>query len=398
MKQTPMILDGGSGACLIQAGMPSGCCPEKWALDHPEVLTELQQNYVAAGSDVVCSFTFGGNAVKLASHGLADDCERINEALVKLSKDAVGPAALVAGDMGPTGLFPKPFGDADFDTLYSVFAQQAKALERAGADLIAIETMMSLTEVKAAVLAAKASTDLPVYASMTCGANGRTLTGCTPAAALVTLQANGADAFGLNCSVPPEGMLKLFPELVKLAKIPLTAKPNGEYPDEAGVRHSVSPEAFAADMKKLAELGVAVLGGCCGSTPEHISALSAAVCDVEVEPAKGEGEYLALERQVYELPSADELSACNIYEPMSLLDAVDAGEKIIRVKIASPSDAETLSDMLLYANAPVSVVASDVESALRAAGICPARFLLDPESALPSEDAARLTRRLFASL
>ena len=233
---------------------------------------------------------------------------------------------------------------------------------------------------------------------MTCGANGRTLTGCAPAAALVTLQANGADAFGLNCSVPPEGMLRLFPELVKLAKIPLTAKPNGEYPDEAGVRHSVSPEAFAADMKKLAELGVAVLGGCCGSTPEHISALSAAVCDVEVEPAKGEGEYLALERQIYALPAADELSACNIYEPMALLDAVDSGEKIIRVKIGSPMDAETLSDMLLYANAPVSLVASDTESALRAAGICPARFLLDPESALPSEDAARLTRRLFASI
>ena len=145
MKQTPMILDGGSGACLIQAGMPAGVCPEKWALDNPQALTELQQSYVAAGSDVVYSFTFGGNAVKLASHGLADDCERINEELVKLSKNAVGGAALVAGDIGPTGLLPKPFGDADFDTLYSVFAQQAKALERGGAALIVVETMMSHT-------------------------------------------------------------------------------------------------------------------------------------------------------------------------------------------------------------------------------------------------------------
>ena len=175
MKQTPMILDGGSGACLIQAGMPSGVCPEKWALEHPGVLTELQQNYAAAGSDVVYSFTFGGSAVKLASHGLSDECERMNEALVKLSKDAVGGAALVAGDIGPTGLLPKPFGDADFDTLYSVFAQQAKALENAGADLIAVETMMSLAEVKAAVLAAKASTDLPVYASMTCGSSSTSM-------------------------------------------------------------------------------------------------------------------------------------------------------------------------------------------------------------------------------
>ena len=398
MKQTPMILDGGSGACLIQAGMPAGVCPEKWALDNPAALTALQQNYVAAGSDAVYSFTFGGNAVKLAAHGLDGECERINEELVKLSKKAVGSAALVAGDMGPTGLLPKPFGDADFDTLYSVFAQQAKALERGGADFIAVETMMSLTEVKAAVLAAKASTDLPVYASITCGSNGRTLTGCTPASALVTLQANGADAFGLNCSLPPEQMQPLFPELVKLAKIPLTAKPNGEYPDSDGVRHSVAPEAFAADMKRLAELGVAALGGCCGSTPEHISALSAAVCDVEIEPAKGEGEYLALERQVYALPTADELSACGVYDATSLLDAVDADEKVIRVRIGSPSDAETLSDMLLYANAPVSVVASDVEAALRAAGVCPARFLLDPESSLSSEDAARLTRRLFASI
>lgn len=398
MKQTPMILDGGSGACLIQAGMPSGSCPEKWALDHPEVLTELQQNYVAAGSDVVYSFTFGGNAAKLASHGLADECERVNEALFKLSKDAVGGAALVAGDIGPTGMLPKPFGDADFDTLYSVFAQQAKALERAGADLIAVETMMSLTEVKAAVLAAKASTDLPVYASITCGSSGRTLSGCSPEAALVTLQANGADAFGLNCSLPPEGMLKLFPALVKLAKIPLTAKPNGEYPDDAGVRHSVSPEDFAADMKKAAELGVAVLGGCCGSTPEHISALSAAVCDVEIAPPRGEGEYLAIERQIYELPTAETLSACGIYSPMQIFDAVDAGEKVIRVKLDSPSDAESLSDMLIYANAPLSLVVSDVETALRAAGICPARFLLDPSGGLSAQDAAQLTRRLFAAL
>lgn len=398
MKQTPMILDGGSGACLIQAGMPSGCCPEKWALDHPEVLTELQQNYVAAGSDVVYSFTFGGSAVKLASHGLSDECERMNEALVKLSKDAVGGAALVAGDIGPTGLLPKPFGDADFDTLYSVFAQQAKALERAGADLIAIETMMSLTEVKAAVLAAKASTDLPVYASVTCGSKGRTLSGCSPAAALVTLQANGADAFGLNCSLPPEGMLGLFPDFVKLAKIPLTAKPNGEYPDEAGVHHSVSPEVFAADMKKLAELGVAALGGCCGSTPEHISALSAAVCETEIAPPRCETEYLAIERQVFPLPSADELSACGVYAPSQIFDAVDAGEKVIRVKLDSPSDAETLSDMLVYANAPLSLVVSDVETALRAAGICPARFLLDPSGGLSADHAAQLTRRLFAAV
>ena len=398
MKQTPMILDGGSGACLIQAGMPAGVCPEKWALDNPAALTRLQQNYVAAGSDAVYSFTFGGNAVKLAAHGLEGECERLNEELVKLSKNAVGSAALVGGDIGPTGLLPKPFGDADFDALYSVFAQQAKALERGGADFIAVETMMSLTEVKAAVLAAKASTDLPVYASITCGSNGRTLTGCTPSAALVTLQANGADAFGLNCSLPPEQMYALFPELIKLAKIPLTAKPNGEYPDSDGVRHSVAPEAFAADMKRLAELGVAAMGGCCGSTPEHISALSAAVCDVEIETAKGEGEYLALERQIYPLPSAEELAACGVYSAISLLDAVDAGEKIIRVRIDSPSDAETLSDMLLYANAPVSVVASDVESALRAAGICPARFLLDPSGTVSSQEAAQLTRRLFASI
>ena len=140
------------------------------------------------------------------------------------------------------------------------------------------------------------------------------------------------------------------------------------------------------------------MGGCCGSTPEHISALSAAVCDVEIETAKGEGEYLALERQIYPLPSAEELAACGVYSAMSLLDAVDAGEKIIRVRIDSPSDAETLSDMLLYANAPVSVVASDVEFALRAAGICPARFLLDPSGTVSSQEAAQLTRRLFASI
>lgn len=398
MIQTAMILDGGSGACLIKAGMPSGVCPEKWVLENPDALKALQQNYVAAGSDAVYSFTFGGNAVKLASHGLEKECEKMNEELAKLSKEAVGGAALVAGDIGPTGLLPKPFGTADFDTLYTVFAQQAKALERGGADYIAVETMMSLTEAKAAVIAAKAATELPVYASITCAANGRTLSGCTPAAALVTLQANGADAFGLNCSVPPEQMLPLFPDIIKYAKIPLTAKPNGEYPDEKGQRHEVSPDDFASDMKKLAQLGVSALGGCCGSTPEHISALSAAVCDVTVQPHFCADEYIALERAVYELPDAETLASCGIYAPSAMFDAVDANEKLIRVKLESPSDAETLSDMMVYANAPVSIVACDTEAALRAAGICPARFLLDPESTLSADDTKWLTSRLFAKI
>ncbi len=398
MQQTVMILDGGSGACLIRAGMPKGVCPEAWAAENPEALIDLQRSYVAAGSDAVCSFTFGANRVKLASHGLADKCEELNEKLASISKEAVGGMALVGGDIGPTGLLPKPFGDTDFDTFYTVFAEQAKALEKGGADYITVETMMSLTEVKAALLAAKSVTDLPVYVSITCGESGRTLSGCSPAAALVTLQANGADAFGLNCSLPPEKMLPLFEPLTKVTKIALTAKPNGEYPAPDGSRHFVDPDTFAEQMKKFADIGVLALGGCCGSEPEHISALSCLLFGAGVNPPYCKEEYLATEKEIYSVPDEATVKGCGIYTADAIFDAVDAEEAIIRVKIDSSADAEALFDMLVYANAPISLVASDTEAALRAAGICPARFLLDPESSIPQEDAEKLTRRLFAKV
>ncbi len=397
MQQTVMILDGGSGACLIRAGMPKGVCPEAWAAENPEALKELQRNYVAAGSDAICTFTFGANRAKLASHGLADKCAELNEKLAAISKEASGGIALVGGDIGPTGLLPKPFGDTDFDTFYTIFAEQAKALEKGGADYITIETMMSLTEAKAALLAAKAVTDLPVYVSMTCNENGRTLSGCSPAAALVTLQANGATAFGLNCSLPPDKMFPLFDPLLKVAKIPLTAKPNGEYPAPDGSRHFVDPDTFAEQMKDFADAGVVALGGCCGSEPEHISALSCLLFGAAVNPPYCAEEFLAIEKGIFTIPDEATVSACGIYTPDAIFDAVDAEESVIRVQIDSPADAETLFDMLVYANAPISIVASDVEAALRTAGICPARFLLDPASSIAEEDKLKLTRRLFAA-
>lgn len=393
-----MILDGGSGACLIRAGLPSGVCPELWALENPAPLRSLQHNYVAAGSDVVCSFTFGANRVKLAAHGLEARCAELNRSLVAVSREAVGSGTLIAGDIGPTGLLPQPFGDADFDMLFSVFSEQASALAEGGADYIAVETMMSLTEAKAALLAAKTVTELPVCVSITCGSNGRTLTGCTPSSALIVLQAAGADGFGLNCSLPPALMLPLFDPLPDIAKINLTAKPNGEYPDADGNRVFVSPDNFAAEMKKFVSLGVAAVGGCCGSEPEHIAALSDALAGVAVVPPRSDRQLLASERDVYALPDPDTLAACGIYSPDALLDAVDADESVIRLRISSDGDAQTLSQMLLYANAPVSLVVSETEPALRAAGICPARFLLDPESPLSASDRETLTHSLFASI
>lgn len=398
MQTTPMILDGGSGACLIKAGMPAGVCPEKWATENPQALIDLQREYITAGSDAVCTFTFGGNRVKLARHGLADECAAINTRLAKITRKAVGDEVLVAGDIGPTGLLPQPFGDTDFDTYYTVFAEQAKALEEGGVDYIAVETMMNLTEAKAALLAAKAVTELPVYVSMTCGENGRTLSGCKPEAALVVLQSAGADAVGLNCSVPPAKMRPLFEEMLKVTRVNLTAKPNGEYPDANGERHEVSPKEFAAEMKKIAEMGVAGIGGCCGSTPEHIAALSEELYGVGITVPHSNKEYVASEREVFELPDKETLLSCKIYDASGIMDAVDADEKVIRVRIGSAEDAQMLSDMLMYTRVPVSVVAGEMEPALRAAGICPARFILDPESGLNGNETAMLTNMLFAAV
>lgn len=299
-----VILDGATGTNLQNAGMPGNVCPEQWILEHPDVMLKLQRSYVECGTRILYTPTFTGNRIKLAEYGLQDQLVDINTRLVKLAKEAAGSRALVAGDMTMTGRQLYPLGDLQFEQLVDVYKEQAKALYEAGVDLFVIETMMSLQETRAAVIAIQETCDLSVMASLTFEADGRTLFGTDPETAVVVLQSLGVDAVGLNCSTGPTEMVEIVEKMHAYANIPILAKPNAGLPELEDGRtvYRTSPEEFAEAGKKLAEAGAAILGGCCGTTPAHIRALADAVRDCKRLPVRREARrVLASERRVVEI-------------------------------------------------------------------------------------------------
>ena len=273
-----ILLDGATGTQLALHGMPQGVCPELWCLENPRAITEIQQAYAAAGSRIVYAPTFGGNRIKLAEFGLEDRLVELNQALLAISRKAVGDDVLVFGDLAPTGMFVEPFGPLAFDEAVRVYAEQVKALADAGADGFVIETMMDIQEARAALLAVKETVGLPVMVSMTFDENGRTLTGSDPVSALITMQSMGADVFGCNCSTGPGQMVEVIRTLKPYATIPLLAKPNAGMPKlvDGHTVFDMSPEAFAGHVEAFVDAGVNVLGGCCGTSPDHIAACSRA--------------------------------------------------------------------------------------------------------------------------
>ncbi|MFA6715934.1 MAG: homocysteine S-methyltransferase family protein [Victivallaceae bacterium] len=271
-----VILDGATGTEFIKRGMPHGVSPELWALENITAVNEIHNGYIAAGSDIVYLPSFGGNRIKLAEFGLADRLAETNRSLTEKVKENVAGRALVFGDMAPTGLFVEPFGDLGFEDAVNIYKEQVKALLDGGADGFVIETMLDIQETRAAVLAVRESCDLPLIVSMTFEENTRTLTGNDPLSSLITLQAMGVDAFGCNCSTGPERMVKLIKSIKPYAKIPLLAKPNAGMPKLINGETVFDMDAaeFASYADSLVEAGANLIGGCCGTTPEHIKALA----------------------------------------------------------------------------------------------------------------------------
>lgn len=272
LKEKIMVLDGATGTLLQKRGMPLGVCPEQWVLEHPDKLIEIQREYIKAGSNVVYTFTFGGNGVKLGEYGLGDRVVEINRRMALLSREAAGTDAFVAGDLAPTGQFVKPFGDMPFEDAVNIYKEQVKGLLEGGVDFFVIETMMDIQEARAALLAVKESCDLPVCVSMTFNEDGRTLTGTDPVTALITLQSLGADAVGCNCSTGPGTMVEVIAAMKPYARVPLIAKPNAGLPKliEGKTVFDMSAEEFGGFVKAFADAGVNLLGGCCGTSPEYI--------------------------------------------------------------------------------------------------------------------------------
>ncbi len=276
LKSGILLLDGATGTQLQKAGMEAGVCPELWILKHPDVMLKLQQSYAAAGSQILYAPTFSANAVKLEEYGVKQELGRINQQLVQLTRRAAGSQCLVAGNLTMTGRALAPVGDLEFEALVDCYKEQVQAIVQAGADLFVVETMMSIQECRAAVLAVKECTDLPLFVTITLEEDGRTLYGTDPVTALIAMEALGVDAFGINCSCGPDRLLPVMQELSGYARIPLIAKPNAGLPRLVNGRtvFDMDQEAFALHMKALIEAGASVVGGCCGTDASYIARLA----------------------------------------------------------------------------------------------------------------------------
>ncbi|WP_337415133.1 homocysteine S-methyltransferase family protein [Waltera sp.] len=276
-KDHILYLDGATGSNLVKAGMPSGICPEQWILEHQDVMLQLQKDYVQAGTNILYAPTFTANRVKLAEYHLEKNMTSMIRDLVAISKKAAestpGHPVYVAGDLTMTGEQLKPMGKMELETLIDIYKEQILCLVDAGADLLVVETMMSLAETRAALIAAKEVCDLPVIATLTFEADGRTLFGTDAKTAAIVLESLGASAIGANCSTGPAQMENIISEMVSHTRIPVIAKPNAGLPflDENGTTcYNMEAEEFAEEMEVLVNAGATILGGCCGTTPEFI--------------------------------------------------------------------------------------------------------------------------------
>jgi len=311
--------------------------------------------------------TFGANREKLSRYGLADRTEELNTRLVELSREAC-PGLKIGGDLTSLGLFGPPAGDTDFESLYEIYREQASYLSKAGVDFFAIETITSLRDARAAMLACHEVSDRPCIVTMTVDEKGRTMDGTAAAAAAVVLESMGADAFGLNCSAGPEGLIPVLREIRKTTTLPLVCKPNAGLPRTEGGKtyFDLTPEELAGFVPTLSEIGVAVYGGCCGTTPEHIRALSGALKKVTRKERPDKTLPLAGRQALFERMRLPET-----YSPADELEdlVLDAEEdETVAVRIDSEDDLENLEEDFFLLRNPLALTASDgtlLEKALR---------------------------------
>jgi methionine synthase I (cobalamin-dependent)/5,10-methylenetetrahydrofolate reductase len=269
------VVDGAMGTMLYGRGVFLNVCYDELNLRQPDLIRDIHREYVRAGAELLETNTFGANPLKLASHGLADDTERINVAAAHLAREAAGERAAVAGAIGPLGVRVEPFGELSLSEAEAAFARQARGLLDGGVDGFILETFSDVSELGAAVAAVRRQSDLPIIAQMTVGTDGRTHYGTDPATFGPSLEAFGVDVVGVNCSVGPHGVLEAIEALARVVSVPLSAQPNAGLPREVGDRkiYMASPEYMASYARRIVEAGARFVGGCCGTTPEHIKAI-----------------------------------------------------------------------------------------------------------------------------
>ena len=367
----PLVLDGANGTELQKRGYDGSVCAETWVLEHPEVMQQIQREYAEAGSDIVYAPTFGANRVKLEENGIFNQVADYNRRLVAVSKEAVDGKALVAGDIATTGKFLAPVGDVAFAELYDIYHEQAEAMADAGVDMFVIETIMTVPDARAALLAVRDVSDKPVLVSFTCDENGRTLTGTDVLAALVIMQGMGVDAFGLNCSTGPDMMVKQAARLSSLANVPLAIKPNAGLPKtiEGKTVYDCTPEEFVRYTADFADCGAVLFGGCCGTGPEHISALKKSLEGIEmkkpVPDAGTEGKIIcATEKDVFILDRDITISdtiKCGHDLEHRIRQANRSEAEIIAVEIRSEDDLDEFEYAQYAIRKPLCIVCDDAD-------------------------------------
>ncbi len=403
------LLDGATGTSLKHTGLEPTHCTEQFALDHPDELIRLQSDFIRSGADLLYTPTFGGNRARLSAYGMEHQVTELNHRLVSLSRRAIEQAGaeksiLLAGDLSSAGLPIGPEEEGTFSKLVSIYAEQAYALKQAGVDLFVIETMTSLTDVRAAVLACRRF-DLPVMASITVDDEGKTASGTTALTCLVVLQELGICAFGLNCSLSPEQMAPLFEELSAFAKIPLFAKPAASCPQTHDApAFSLSPQEFAKGFPALFRAGVTIAGGCCGTTPEHLTAVRQEMDGFDFSSVKREHHSRELvltsvhDTFCYDL---DMVEFSPILRPSSdmsdqLMEMEDESYDIISIQIDTMDEAIAFAENDHMAKLPVSLL-SDNELALKTALLLySGRAVVDTRSALDHDFLQEIARKYGA--
>jgi len=285
LKERVMVCDGAMGTQLIDAGMQPGECPEAWNLEHADELLAIQKGYIEAGADIVITNTFGGNRWTLARHGKDGRLGTLNSAAVEIARKAAGESNFVAGDIGPTGELPQPYGTKSEDEFLDVFAEQARVLASAGVDAIFIQTQTAVEELSAAVRAAKEVTDLPVCASASYsraaqGDSYRTMMGASVEIMVEAALTNGADIVGANCgSVDISEMVEIVKIIRGITKKYILVEPNAGKPVMEGTRttYPQTPEQMAEHVRALIDAGASIIGGCCGTTTKHVAAIARVV-------------------------------------------------------------------------------------------------------------------------